>query len=298
MVSNRFSACATTRYLLAMGAMGLLTGVPASIRAQDSTPDTAAAAVSLPRYRNQVIGVFDEDTGEPVPAVEVVDLLRGNSTLTTATGTASLIFLPEGITLLRLRKVGYAPETFSVQIGPSDTVPVTATIRRLVMLPRVVSEDSSPHYISPALRGFQERMRHSATGYFLDEKLLRRDEGRPLGNVLERLPSISVLRTGRSMLLLQSPRCSNGGPPDVYLDGVLLSHPPPPPPKSEAQRRRQEQMGAPVQPFDLSDFDVDHYAGVEYYPDDTGIPVEFPHTSRSCGALFLWTREGAGGTLE
>jgi hypothetical protein len=90
---------------------------------------------------------------------------------------------------------------------------------------------------------------------------------------------------------MRSPRCTNGGPPDVFLDGIPLAHPPPPPPKSEADRKHRELWGEPVMPFDLARLYVDHFAGIEYYPDDTGVPIEYPHTSQSCGALFLWTRE-------
>jgi hypothetical protein len=44
-------------------------------------------------------------------------------------------------------------------------------------------------------------------------------------------------------------------------------------------------------PIDLNQFQVSSLAGVEYYPDNATMPVQFSRTSGGCGALFLWTRE-------
>jgi len=62
----------------------------------------------------------------------------------------TLVFLPEGGTLVQLRKVGYQPNTLFVAISPSDTLPITTTLTPVATtLPTVVTRDSAPHYISP-----------------------------------------------------------------------------------------------------------------------------------------------------
>jgi hypothetical protein len=43
--------------------------------------------------------------------------------------------------------------------------------------------------------------------------------------------------------------------------------------------------------FDLSQFNLNQLAGIEYYADNAIMPAEFSRTSERCGALFLWTRE-------
>jgi hypothetical protein len=81
-------------------------------------------------YRNRLLGVFDEETGEPVPGAEVADSTSGTFATTTATGTVSLLFLPDGISTLLVRKPGYTPLRFPIVISPRDTLPITLTLAK------------------------------------------------------------------------------------------------------------------------------------------------------------------------
>jgi hypothetical protein len=99
--------------------------------ARDSMPRIPMFALdSLPRYRFRVVGVFDGDTGDPLPNVDVIDTLSGTSAKTTGTGTASLFFLPVGSSGVRLHLNGYRDTTLSVTISPTDTVPLTLVLSR------------------------------------------------------------------------------------------------------------------------------------------------------------------------
>ena len=245
----------------------------------------APAAQPSPR----LLGVFDEDTGQPLAGVQVSDMLTGTSALTTATGTVSLAFLSAGGSLVRIRKVGFAVQTLAV--SQTDTAGITVILKRVAELPAVVTRDSAPRFISPALRGFEERRKTRTAGYFIDEATLRKEDGRPLGNVLVgRAPGATVKQaSGSAMFLLKSPRCSNGGQPDVYVDGVALAHLPDSRFPLPARSRKNEDPRD--YPIDLSQFQVSDLAGVEYYPDNATMPAQFSRTSAGCGALMLWTRE-------
>ena len=91
----------------------------------EAAMNTAPAA-----YRNRLLGVYDESTGDPVPGVEVADSTSGTFATTTATGTVSLVFLPDGMSTLLLRKPGYATLRFPIVISPKDTLPVTLTLAK------------------------------------------------------------------------------------------------------------------------------------------------------------------------
>ncbi|HEX4684064.1 MAG TPA: carboxypeptidase regulatory-like domain-containing protein [Gemmatimonadaceae bacterium] len=81
-------------------------------------------------YRDRVLGVFDEATGEPIAGAVVTDSSSGTTAATSATGTVSLLFLPEGNSTLRITQVGYADLKVPVSISPRDTVPITLVMRR------------------------------------------------------------------------------------------------------------------------------------------------------------------------
>ncbi|MDB4915526.1 MAG: hypothetical protein JWM95_3170 [Gemmatimonadetes bacterium] len=239
------------------------------------------------RYRQRVIGVFDNTSGAPVADVDVIDVLAGNSVRTTTTGTASLAFLPDGGALVRIRKLGFQQQTMMIGISPTDTMPMTIVLTRVTELPAVATVDSGPRYISPNLRAFEDRRRKSATGHFVPEAQIRKDESRGMdlgSSLIAHIPTIPI-RMGRqgAALLGPSPHCGSGGGPDVYLDGVRLAHPSAPP--------RRGAAGTASLPADLSEFQLGNLAGAEYYPTTSGAPAEFGGTSTSCGVLLLWSRQ-------
>jgi hypothetical protein len=266
-------------------AVGIPSGQLAAQQPPTSPPDTGVA-VRVARtpdnaYRFRLLGVYDATSGEPIAGVEVSDILTGIRATTTATGTVSLYFLPEGGSFVRLRKVGYGVETVPVSISPADTTPVTLTLTRATQLETVVVHgDSTPHYLSRGLRGFAERASHHL-GHFIGESDLRKNDSRQLGTMLgSHLPGVMVM-TSRSSSYLVSTRKMCKGPVlsgcqrpncfvSVYLDGALIY------------------PGGPLP--DFSRMFVDDYAAVEFY-ETSEAPPEFSDPGNDCGALVLWSRE-------
>jgi hypothetical protein len=254
--------------LTALSACALLAVGP-SVRAQ-----TAPAAPADQAYRHRILGVFDELSGEAIEDAEVTDVLAGLTAKTSSSGAVSLAFLPDGGGMVRIRKFGYEQVTMFVPISPADTTPVTIILSRVTTLPTIETRDSAL-FRSARLQGFAERLHTAHAGYFVRPDELSKEGGRPLGEVLiHRVPGIIITAGPHSGYMLQrSAHCARGSAPDVYLDGVPIAHPRP---------------GAPI---DLSEFQTENLAGVEYYPTASQAPVEFSGTSLACGVLVLWTRE-------
>jgi hypothetical protein len=100
----------------------------------------------LAAYRGRVVGVFDLNTGAPIEGAEVIDLASGTKALTTSTGTVSLFYLPDGGSVVRIRRLGYTATTQFIAISPSDTVPLTLLMTpTATMLPAVITKDSARH---------------------------------------------------------------------------------------------------------------------------------------------------------
>jgi hypothetical protein len=276
-----------TKHLLSMIA---LAGAVATAAAQsDSTPLS-----KVPAYRRRLIGIYDDKSGDPVAGVRVLDVLSGTSMVTSKTGSAVLIFVPEGVRILRVQKVGYEVQTFPLSIIESDTASITLTMHRVIELPAVVTTaDSAAGVTGPVsrrLQAFDARRRSGTGGYFVTEATLRRGDGKSLASVLTaQLPGLALdRRSGSKTMVVQSPRCMDGtksGPPAVYIDGVAFT-------EDAAEVRRMRNRGdAGLPPIDIQRFTVEDLAGVEWYPDNALLPPDVPHDNARCGALLLWTRD-------
>jgi len=235
-------------------------------------------STTLPHYRNRLLRASDEQTGAPLEHVEVMDLMAGTTAVTTRVGTVSLAFLPEGGSLVRLRKVGYAPVTLTVAISETDTAPFTVLMRRSPQdEAMVVTRNSAPRYLSPGLLGFEERRRAGLGGQFVDDATLRTMDGEVMSVVLRRIHGanlnggglVSARRTPAGFAP-KSHRRGTTGSVSVYENGI----------------RR-----ASLTPMDFGNLPVEDYAGVEFYSGTETYPVWISRTDNDCGVLLLWTRE-------
>jgi len=248
-----------------------------------SRGDSSKASLA---YRYRLLGVYDQQSGQPVEGAEVLDVLGGNKSLTTKTGTVSLLFLPDGGTLVRVRKVGFAPQTFMVSISPADTAPVTVILAPVGQeLPTVVVKDSSVKYLSPALNGFEAR-RKMGLGHFISEAEMRKNDNHTMSDVLiSHLPGLMIAPAplGAVFIVTSRKMCRGGALagckfpncyPAVLVDGIKAN------------------MGmTPKLPPDWSKILPSDYAAVEYYAGPAEAPVEFSGSANECGLLILWTRE-------
>jgi hypothetical protein len=105
-------------------------GAPSYIPDVPVKATPAAAPAALPAYRYRLLGVYDEQTGDPIEGAVVTDLTSGTSAKTTSTGTVSLVFLPEGTTPLRISKMGFEDLSIGVEISASATSPLTLIMSR------------------------------------------------------------------------------------------------------------------------------------------------------------------------
>ena len=203
----------------------------------------------------------------------------------------------------RFRIEGIAPGTYTVEarmIGwaPMETRLAFAAgarvqrdflmVRRATAaeLPGVVVRDTADRWRSPNLAAFDER-RKLGHGHFLDTETLEREPlGRPMSNVLRRIPGLKVVRIQGGYALASSRGAESlhllGGRPgrdprecyvQVYLDGTRIAYNKP-----------------GEKPMDIDQFRTGVFAAVEYYPGGATVPPQYNAPGASCGTLLLWTR--------
>ncbi|MFI5227598.1 MAG: Plug domain-containing protein [Gemmatimonadales bacterium] len=231
-------------------------------------------------YRYRLLGVYDEASGAPIDSVQVQDMMSGVSSVTSSTGTVSLFFLPDGGSLVRMRKIGYEPQTMMVAIAPADTTPLTILLAKAPQqLATVMVKGKAPSYRSWRLQDAEDRVHSHAGGSFIDEAEMRKLDNGTLADALRsRMPGLlSVLGPhGETYFVSSRQPCSKamGGclHPDcfvrTYVDGI------PSPGVADFDR--------------MSSID---YAIAEFYPGPATVPIEYVEGNTNCGVLLLWTRE-------
>ena len=105
-------------------------GVGSYVVADSASRLAASDLDSLPRFRFRLLGAFDQETGDPLADVDVIDRVSGTRATTTSTGTVSLFYIPEGQRPVRLHRDGYRDTTFTIRISAADTLPLTIVLSR------------------------------------------------------------------------------------------------------------------------------------------------------------------------
>jgi hypothetical protein len=248
---------------------------------------TAAVAVSAPLLAAnaqadvsaqphpvvRLLGVFDDATGQPVGGAEVVDLATRRKAITSASGAISLAFLPPGVSVLHIRKIGYTPRLQTVSVSPADTVPITLTLRPLAQLMPEVRTTAS-NTTSGRLAMFEQH-RAEGWGHFLTGEQLAKAEGRQTSDVFRTVPGVLLLPDRRSTgWYVASMRHGGGGgpcPSTVVVDGIV-------------------RLGDFDRPFDINSIRPEEMAGVEFYAGGATEPIAYGGSQNGCGLVVIWTR--------
>lgn len=214
--------------------------------------------------------------------------------------------VPLGTYVVEARRIGYRPVSDSARVVATGDAHLDFVIdRKAVTLDSVVSTAMATRtYISPALRGFEERMNAHSGGSFIAESTLRKNEDHKLPEVLtSRLGGLSLHRSPRGdetyafssrsgsaqCGVFQGCKGPDGRPLQynqfvpqlcyvtVFMDGVRFGLEP-------------KFVNRDNPPPNLNSLNVHDLAGVEYYPGSASVPMQFANDN-PCGTLLLWTRE-------
>jgi hypothetical protein len=131
--------------------------------------------------------------GPPVPGAEITILGLDQTQRTSPAGEYRLAAVPSGSHIITVRAIGFALLTDTATITPAAILVRDFVIRsRPVMLDSVVTR--APHYIAPRLRAFEAR-RAEGIGRFISEDQLRKNDSRPLKEILRSLvPGLLIRR--------------------------------------------------------------------------------------------------------
>lgn len=174
-----------------------------------------------------------------------------------------------GETSLRIRRIGFKPDTVRVNVLAGETVPATFTLARLAVEldPLVVYGRRN---VTGRLAGFYER-RDRGLGHFLTREQIDKRNPMRMTDLFRMIPGARVESRGFGTQLVRFRGART--PPLVWLDGTPLY----------------------AGEFDLDTVDPRSFEGIEIYSGPASVPAEFLGNramSSSGGTIILWSRQG------
>ena len=266
---------------------GVLMSAPALSQTSGAVPDSGRVGHAGTGVLRGFVASRNDSTPIRDADVWIISIDRHQST--DSTGAFRFVDLLPGTLLVEVRRIGYQAQRDTLTILPG-----TEVARRYALVPQGNVLDTvrtiapAQHYLSPNLRGFEERRASGQGGHFIADSVLRQNENSTLTNIVSaRIPGVmmsrGVLVSSRKPCrgpVLQGKGCVGRGGDcyiSVYIDGALLY---------------QAQMAdRGVSPPDLTKLSVTQFAGVEFYAGGASAPMGMHPDDDGCGTLWLWTRE-------
>lgn len=195
-----------------------------------------------------------------------------NTSLTSKTderGEFRIVGVPAGSGEVRARRLGFAPETRTVQLkaGESNDRIHFRLTALPAMLDHVVVQRTGMRYTG-RLAGYYQRLERRSSGQFITREHINKSEALTLTQLLSRSPGITsvALRSGGGAVRMRGRNCR----PLVWLDGVPM----------------------PAGEVDLDAFPVNTLHGAELYLGSTTAPIDYmaPQNRSACGSILLWSR--------
>ncbi len=215
----------------------------------------------------RLIGTVVDSSGAPLSGAAVTVLpARVLRAITDDSGRFAIEGVPVGRVALAVRRLGYAPGTFTVELRPGAPQPVQLSLGAAAFeLEAVTVTDSAP---DAWMRTF-ERRRRSERGYFLTRADIERSQAQTTIDLLRRIPGVRIA-PGRWGPVVLFQRGGVGGvacTPQVFVH--LIAHEGP-----------------------VDDFNPDDIEAMEVYTGISTVPTELQSArAHSCGAIVIWTRD-------
>jgi len=169
---------------------------------------------------------------------------------------------------LRVRRIGYRPESLLVTVVAGQSIEPTVVMKQIAQSIAAVQVIGRRDLTGP-MAGFYKRLQAGGGRFFTQADVVKRQPAK-MTDLLRSVPGIRIESRGfDNKVRIRGNRCS----PLIWLDG----------------------QGLFAGEFDLDSVDPYTFEGIEVYSGPASVPIEFQGNQRvssSCGTIILWSRRG------
>jgi len=169
---------------------------------------------------------------------------------------------------LRVRRIGYRPESLLVTVVAGESIEPTVVMKQIAQSIAAVRVLGRRDLTGP-MAGFYKRLQAGSGRFFTQADVVKRQPTK-MSDLLRSVPGIRIESRGfDNRVRIRGSRCA----PLIWLDG----------------------QGLFAGEFDLDSVDPYSFEGIEVYSGPASVPIEFQGNQRvssSCGTIILWSRRG------
>jgi hypothetical protein len=183
-------------------------------------------------------------------------------------GRFELAKVKPGMLSLRLRRLGYQPDTVELLVLAGKTIPVEVTLSRLMvsLTPVVITGHSD---LTGWRAGFYHRKNVGSGHFFTAADIDKRNPSR-MSDMFQMLPSVRIVQTRGIIRNAIRFNRAGGCAPLTFLDGAPLT----------------------AGEFDIDGLSPFSIAAFEVYTGSIVPPQFHVAAMRYCGAIVIWSKEG------
>lgn len=224
--------------------------------------------------------IVDGEAGTPVEGADIRIADFYLSGITDENGRFQLSGVPPGRHPVSFSSLGYATRTDTVDFVAGQTSDARVRLARDPIEIEPIEVTVERRELSLQREGFYDR-REEGLGQFIDLEIIERRRPEVLTDLFTGLPGVGLvsspynplerhvlLRGGRSSTLSGDGSCY----PMVVIDGLVV----------------HRGGGEPAVIDNL--VDPQAVAGIEVYPSQAGVPIQFSGADAACGVVMVWTR--------
>lgn len=247
-----------------------------------------AAAAASPASAQQTVQVqgtvVDAQTGQPIPAVDIVVRSPNDrfirNLISDDNGEFRIAINKYPGIWLSASRIGYADNRSPVLYFDDKTyfdVELRLDPSAVLLAPLEVVAMGRERR-SPILSGFDRRLRNGS-GFYITRVDIERRKPSLVSDILATVPGVRIESSGfgARRMIHMARAAGRNCPVQLYVDGMQVT-----------RRQGNEMIGVYVDDF-VTPSSVE---GIEVYRGSSAVPPEFLTAGSNCGVIAIWTRRG------